>query len=56
MSRQIKNQIKTNVGTPKKAYQKPELSSFGTINEITNMVGNMGAKDGGSGSTSRVSL
>jgi len=55
MSRQIKNQIKTNVGTPKKAYQKPELSSFGTINEITNTVGNMGATDSGTPPMNRVS-
>jgi len=55
MNRQIQNQNKTNVGTPKKAYQKPELSSYGTINEITNAVGNMGGPDGGNPPNKNVS-
>ena len=47
MNRQKQNQNKAIEGKSKKAYQKPELSSYGTINEITNAMGNMGTTDGG---------
>lgn len=32
---------------PAKPYRKPELKEFGTIAELTALLGNMGASDGG---------
>ena len=35
----------------KKSYQQPELQVYGDLRDITQTLGNMGAKDGGSGKT-----
>jgi hypothetical protein len=37
----------------KKPYSTPELVVYGNLQQITNAVGNMGAKDGGFGKISR---
>ena len=56
MNRQIQNQKKSDEGKSKKAYQKPELLSYGTIKEITNAKGTQGAFDNGMPPTHKVSL
>ncbi len=43
----------TDAKIARKPYHKPELMVYGDIRELTQTVGNMGAKDGGSGNTSR---
>lgn len=39
-----------------KPYTPPVLSTFGNIAKLTNAVGNMGGKDGGSGGVTMNSL
>jgi hypothetical protein len=37
----------SNKQKPKKPYQKPTLIIYGTVRDITQSIGNMGAMDGG---------
>jgi hypothetical protein len=34
-------------GEPKKPYAKPALTVYGTVRQVTQKLGNMGNKDGG---------
>ncbi len=38
---------------PKKPYSKPTLTVYGTVRELTQMVGNTSTLDGGRGNTKR---
>lgn len=43
--------MKTNGKPGKKTYDKPELVIYGDLLQVTQIFGNMGAADGGTGST-----
>ena len=40
----------------KKPYRRPELIVYGNIRNITQVIGNMGADDGGTGSMKRTGI
>ena len=40
----------------KKPYEPPTLTVYGTVTELTRIVGNQRTKDGGTGNTSRTSI
>jgi hypothetical protein len=40
-------------GEDKKVYETPELVTYGDVRTLTSAAGNMGAGDGGGGSTAK---